>query len=40
VEEINNGLWPAVVEFLEENPEWYLKERFTNNHGLTILARK
>ena len=40
VDEINKGLWPAVVEFLENNPEWYLKERFTNNNGLTILARK
>ena len=40
VEEINKGLWPAVTEFLETHPEWYLKERFTNNNGLTILARK
>lgn len=40
VDEITKGLWPAVVEFLEQNPEWYLKERFTNNNGLTILARK
>ena len=40
VEEINKGLWPAVLEFLHNNPEWYLKERFTNNNGLTILARK
>ena len=40
VNEINKGLWPAVVEFLEQNPEWYLKERFTNNNGLTILAKK
>ena len=40
VDEINKGLWPAVVEFLEQNPEWYLKERFTNNNGLTILAKK
>ena len=40
IEEITRGLWPAVVEFLEENPEWYIKERFTNNNGLTILARK
>jgi hypothetical protein len=39
VEEITRGLWPAVEEFLIENPEWYLKERFTNNNGLTILAR-
>jgi hypothetical protein len=40
VEEINKGLWPAVLEFLENNEEWYLKERFTNNNGLTILAKK
>jgi len=40
VDEIRKGLWPAVEEFLEANPEWYLKERFTNNNGLTILARK
>jgi len=40
VEEINKGLWPAVSEFLENNEEWYLKERFTNNNGLTILAKK
>lgn len=40
VDEINKGLWPAVTEFLENNAEWYLKERLTNNNGLTILARK
>lgn len=40
VEEINRGLWPAVEEFLQNNSDWYLKERFTNNNGLTILARK
>lgn len=40
VEEINKGLWPAVVEFLEKNPEWQLKERFTNNNGLTVLEKK
>ena len=40
VQEITKGLWPAVVEFLQKNPEWYIKERFTNNNGLTILARK
>ena len=40
VEEIRKGLWPAVLEFLHNNPEWYLKERYTNNNGLTILARK
>jgi hypothetical protein len=40
VEEIRKGLWPAVIEFLHNNPEWYLKERFINNNGLTILARR
>jgi hypothetical protein len=40
VEEITKGLWPAVVEFVENNPEWHIKERFTNNNGLTILAKQ
>jgi hypothetical protein len=40
VEEINKGLWPAIEEFLQNNPEWYIKERYTNNNGLTILAKK
>ena len=39
IEEINCGLWKAVEEFLAGNPEWKLKERFTNNNGLTILER-
>lgn len=40
VSEITKGLWPAVEEFIYNNPEWYIKERYTNNNGLTILARK
>jgi len=39
IEEINRGLWPAIEEYLKENNEWKLKERFTNNNGLTILER-
>lgn len=39
VEEINKGLWYSVEEFLNEHPEWKVKERFTNNNGLTILSR-
>jgi hypothetical protein len=39
VEEINKGLWPAIEEFLEGNPEWVLHERFTNNNGLTVLKK-
>jgi hypothetical protein len=34
------GLWPAIEEFLESNPEWELIERFTNCNGLTIIGRK
>jgi len=40
VEEINNGLWQAVEEFVQHNHDWYIKERFTNNNGLTILSKK
>jgi hypothetical protein len=39
IDEIVKGLLPAVEEFLQEHPEWKLKERFTNNNGLTILER-
>ena len=39
VEEINCGLIPAVVEFLENNPEWTMHEHYKNNNGLTILQR-
>jgi hypothetical protein len=38
-EEIQRGLWPAIVEFLREHPEWKLVERHKNNNGLTILSR-
>jgi len=34
------GLWAAIEEFLKDNNEWNLHERFTNNNGLTILKRK
>jgi hypothetical protein len=39
VDEIMKGLWPAIEEFLETNKDWKLRERFTNNNGLTILER-
>ena len=39
VDEITKGLWPAISEFLEANQDWKLKERYTNNNGLTILER-
>jgi hypothetical protein len=33
------GLWPAIEEFLSENNEWIILERYYNNNGLTILKR-
>jgi hypothetical protein len=35
----SKGLWPAVEEFLGAHPEWTLRERRTNNNGLTVLSR-
>jgi len=39
VEEINCGLGKAINEFLNNHPEWKLREKYTNNNGLTILER-
>jgi len=36
-EEVTEGLWKAIEEFLSENEEWVILERYTNNNGLTIL---
>lgn len=33
------GIWRAIEEFLESNPEWVLKERLYNNNGLTIIEK-
>lgn len=39
-DEIGCGLGRAIDEFLVEHAaEWSLKDKFTNNHGLTILQR-
>jgi hypothetical protein len=40
VEEHKLGLQLAVDEFLAQNPDWVLKEKFTNNNGLTVLQKK
>jgi len=40
INEINKGLGPAIIEFLQNNSEWYMKEKFYNNNGLTILAKR
>jgi len=39
IEEINRGLWSAVIEFLQDHPEWKIDLRLVNNNGLTILKR-
>jgi len=39
VEEIKCGLWRAIEEFLENNQNWKLLERYHNNNGLTVLER-
>ena len=39
VEEINCGLWKAIEEFIQENNNWVIHMRFTNNNGLTILKK-
>lgn len=40
IHEIKKGLQFAVDDFLKINSNWYLKEKFTNNNGLTILAKR
>ena len=39
IEGSTKGLWDAVNEFLASHPEWVIRERFTNNNGMTILER-
>lgn len=39
LEDIKKGLWPAIVEFLQENKEWKLIKRYHHNNGLTILGK-
>jgi hypothetical protein len=38
--EIAKGVWPAVEEFVQANPDWTIQERRSNNNGLTVLARR
>ena len=40
VDEINKGLGPAIDEFLTSHKDWYILERYSNNNGLTILAKR
>jgi hypothetical protein len=36
---ITGGLKFAINEFIQQNPEWFVKEVFENNNGLTVLER-
>jgi cephalosporin hydroxylase len=36
---VSKGIWPAIEEFMTENPHWKLLERRRNNNGMTVLAR-
>lgn len=38
-DEIEKGLSYAIDEFLENNSDWQLREKFVNNNGLTVLER-
>lgn len=38
-QEIEDGLWKAIEEFLKTHHEWSLYQRFNNNNGLTILKK-
>lgn len=35
----SNGLLPAIIEFIIENPEWRFKIHRTNNNGLTVIEK-
>lgn len=35
----NQGLIPAIIQFIIQNPHWRFKEFHMNNNGLTILER-
>jgi len=33
------GLWQAMREFIDANPEWFIREHRPNQYGLTVLCR-
>lgn len=34
------GLWPAVIQFVADNPDWDVLKRIEYNNGLTVLTRR
>jgi hypothetical protein len=39
IDRAKRGLWPAVLDFLQNHPEWSLFRRHNYNHGFTVLKR-
>ena len=39
-DEIMKGMWFGIQEFLANHPEWFIKDRFFNNNGWMVLARR
>jgi len=35
----SRGIWPAIAEFMRENPWWRLAAHYGSNNGLTVLTR-
>lgn len=33
------GIWKAIEEFLQDNPQWKLEQRYMNNNGLTVIKK-
>lgn len=38
--EIVTGIWPAITEFLDENKNFILEQKYENNNGLTIIRKQ
>jgi hypothetical protein len=38
-EDGGEGIWPAIVAFVDQNPSWCLLEHRPANHGLTVVWR-
>ena len=36
----NQGLLPAIIEFIIAHPQWHFKMHKSNNNGLTVLERR
>jgi hypothetical protein len=39
IDEINKGIFPAIIDFVKSNSIWKIEKRYMNNNGLTILSK-